>query len=189
MRRGRRVFQAKQFDGLLELFAEDGVIISDDILGGFIESKGLSKLLDGPLRVRPGLPQIFENSVVANGKPEFGQFTLDSLMRPDWIFLLELSNELNQWPVNGRSAGLSAFPTPIVLKSLAMPADDGFRFDDDQRFLPFSEDLGQPDQKKTILRLEFGPFDRLLTDNQLLPQQGVFEIGIHSKKFSQGKSA
>lgn len=54
MRGRRRVLETKAFDGLLELFAEDGIIITDDIFCGVIESKGLTKLLDGPLRMRFG---------------------------------------------------------------------------------------------------------------------------------------
>jgi len=54
MRSGWRVLQAQALDVLLELFAEDGIVVPDDISGRFIKRKGLSKLLDGPLRVRLG---------------------------------------------------------------------------------------------------------------------------------------
>ena len=46
------VFKPKSLYGLLELMAEDFIIITYHIFGGFIESKGFTKLLNCPLRVR-----------------------------------------------------------------------------------------------------------------------------------------
>ena len=50
----RFVFQAEAFNGLLEFIAEDGIVITDDIFGRFVESKGFPKLLNRPLGMRPG---------------------------------------------------------------------------------------------------------------------------------------
>ena len=47
----RRVFQSEAFYRLFEFVAEDSIVITDDILSGFIKGKGLTKLLYGPLRV------------------------------------------------------------------------------------------------------------------------------------------
>ncbi len=46
------VFQPKPFYGLFELIAIDTIVITDNILGCFVESKNFTKLLNGPLRVR-----------------------------------------------------------------------------------------------------------------------------------------
>ena len=46
------VFKAKLFYSLFELIAIDSIIIMDNIFSGFIESKGFTKLLNCPLRVR-----------------------------------------------------------------------------------------------------------------------------------------
>ncbi len=45
------VFHAEFFYLLLEIFAEDFIIVSDDIFGCFIESKSFTKLLNSPLRM------------------------------------------------------------------------------------------------------------------------------------------
>ena len=46
------VFQTENSYLLLEVSTEYFIIISDDIFCGFIKSKGFTKLLNGPLRVR-----------------------------------------------------------------------------------------------------------------------------------------
>jgi len=55
----RRVFESKAFYRFFELFAEDSIVIPNDILGSFIKGKGFTKLLNGPLRVR-----IWRNTIV-----------------------------------------------------------------------------------------------------------------------------
>ena len=49
---GGFIFQTKPSYGLLEFVTIDTIIITDNIFCGFIESKGFTKLLNGPLRVR-----------------------------------------------------------------------------------------------------------------------------------------
>jgi hypothetical protein len=54
MRGGGRVFEAEAFDGLLEFIAEDAIVVTDDVLCRRVEVKRLTKLLDGPFRMRLG---------------------------------------------------------------------------------------------------------------------------------------
>ncbi len=46
------VFQPKPFYGLFELITVDTIVITDNILGCFVESKSFARLLNCPLRVR-----------------------------------------------------------------------------------------------------------------------------------------
>ena len=48
----RGVFESKAFYRFFELFAEDSIVIPNDISCSFIKGKGFTKLLNGPLRVR-----------------------------------------------------------------------------------------------------------------------------------------
>ncbi len=45
---------AEAFDGLLEFFAEDAVVVTDDNLCRRVKVKRLAKLLDGPFGMRSG---------------------------------------------------------------------------------------------------------------------------------------
>ena len=48
------VFKTKTLDMAFEVFTEDFVVIPNDVFCGFIKSESFPKLLDDPLRMRPG---------------------------------------------------------------------------------------------------------------------------------------
>jgi len=84
--------------------------------------------------------------------------------------------------INGRT---SAYFTPRQLcpeepEDLAMPTDDRFGLDDDQRFAPASPDARQQDPEETICVLDRRTLPLSLENGQLLPQGKVLKRQVAS---------
>ena len=77
-----------------------------------------------------GFPHVFGDRIVADIKSQFGQFALNPLRRPERIFLLKPTYQLDEFPVYLRSSDSPGFPPPVVFEAFAMPFDDGLRLDD-----------------------------------------------------------
>src|SRR5215469_12943807 len=71
---------------------------------------------------------------------QFEQFTMDTRRTPEWILPAHPANQLTNLFGHRWSSRLAPpnLPSPEQPKSLAMPANDGFRFDDQQRRLPIA---------------------------------------------------
>ncbi len=62
--------------------------------------------------------------------PELEQFTMDSRHTPQRIGAAHLPDQCTNFEISFRTTSVTAFPSPVVTKTLTVPADDGFRLND-----------------------------------------------------------
>jgi len=62
------------------------------------------------------------------------------------------------------------FPSPEQPEALAVPGNDGFRFDDDERRSPVAPELLQPGPEVSIRGSVFWALHRALQNGKLMPQ-------------------
>ena len=76
---------------------------------------------------------VFGNGSLGNLNVQLHQLTVDPRCAPDRVLAAHGSNQIADLFGNLRPSGLSVpnLESPIPTKSLTMPADDGFRHDDD----------------------------------------------------------
>jgi hypothetical protein len=77
---------------------------------------------------------------------EFKQFAVDTGRAPERILAAHLANQLanlfRHWWTPGLA--MTDFPRPEQIEAFAVPANDGFRLDDDQGRLPIVPSFAQP---------------------------------------------
>jgi hypothetical protein len=90
-------------------------------------------LEERPPRLRWTSDHVFGNGSLRNLNVQLHQLTVDPGCAPDRVLAAHGSNQIADLFRNWRPSGLSVpnLPSPIPTKSLMMPADDGFRHDDD----------------------------------------------------------
>jgi len=81
---------------------------------------------------------VFGNGRLGNLNAQFQEFAVNSRRSPERVIATDGSNEIARLPRNKRTSGsaMTNLPGPVPLKSLTMPTNDGFRFDDDQGRTP-----------------------------------------------------
>jgi hypothetical protein len=72
-------------------------------------------------------------------------------------------------------------PGPEQLETLAVPANDRFRFDDDQGRSPIAPDFAQPAPEESISGCQFRPFHRTTQDAELVSECEVFQLKGRSR--------
>jgi hypothetical protein len=65
------------------------------------------------------------------------------------------------------------FPDPEQPEALAVPADDGFRLDDDQGRSPIPPNVAQPSPEDSIGGRQFRPLHRATQDAKFVPERDV----------------
>ena len=68
------------------------------------------------------------------------------------------------------------FPCPEQLEALAVPANDSFRFDDDQGRSPVDPNLAQPSPEESIGGRQVRPLHRATKDAELVPEREVLQL-------------
>ena len=68
---------------------------------------------------------IFCDSIIANIKPKYCEFFLDSLSWPNRVFSLHSLDKFYKFPIYIRPANSSRFPFPVKMKSFFVPNDNG----------------------------------------------------------------
>jgi len=71
--------------------------------------------------------------------------------------------------------------SPVHFESLSMPFDDGFRFDDEERILPLSKQVGHETEEHPVLTSEPQLRRRAQRDFKLLSNKQVFELKLGSR--------
>ena len=81
---------------------------------------------------------VFGNGRLGNLNAQFQEFAVNSRRSPGRIVTTYGSNQIASFLGNTGTSGptVANLPRPVPLKSLTMPTDDGFRFDDDQGRTP-----------------------------------------------------
>jgi hypothetical protein len=77
-----------------------------------------------------------------------------------------------------------AFPGPKQAESLAMPGNDGFRFNNDESRTPLGPDSQEPNPEKPVSRSRFWATDRTFKDDDLVSESGDF--GLERETRSKG---
>ena len=109
---------------------------------------------------------------------EFEQFPMDARRTPERIIATQLPNEFVHILRNAGSSGLPTanFPGPEHTKTLAVPANDCFRLEDEQGGAPINPNLGQPGPQESIGSDQFRPLHRATQDTELVPERKVFQL-------------
>jgi hypothetical protein len=103
---------------------------------------------------------------------QFEQLAIKSRRTPERVEIRHLKNMVTDLRADRRPPGflLSRLKSPEQLKTLSVPPNDSFGFDDDQRLLPGAPASTKHDPEKTVicanlrLFLMTFPDDRLLED-------------------------
>jgi hypothetical protein len=95
-----------------------------------------SPSLGGRLRIAD---HVFGNGRLRNLNAEFQKFAVYPRCAPERILAAHRSNQIARflWNLGKSASSMTYLPSPIPLKSLTMPFNDGFRLNDDQRGTPF----------------------------------------------------
>src|SRR5215475_8932685 len=81
---------------------------------------------------------VFGDGRLGNLNAQFQEFSVNSSRSPGCIITTHGSNQIASFFRNTGTSGsaVANLPGPVPLKSLTMPANDGFRFDNDQGRTP-----------------------------------------------------
>ena len=114
---------------------------------------------------------------------EFQKFSMYSRRTPERVRQAHFSHELSSLLVNSRASVPTAFPAPVVTKSLPMPADNCIRPHNMQDTRPVRLKLAQydPEQSVRIAQARSGATEfqgcQLLTQCQILKSQVAATAG------------
>src|SRR5215469_6940603 len=95
---------------------------------------------------------VLAHACLSDVDAQFEQFTVDTRRTPERILAAHSANQLPNLFGHRRTPGLAPpnFPGPEQPKSLAMPANNSFRLDDEQRGLPIAPSFAQPSPQQSI---------------------------------------
>ena len=68
--------------------------------------------------------------------PELEQFTMDSRCTSQRIGAAHLPDQYTNFEISFRTTSVTTFPSPVITKTLAVPANDSLRLNDVKRVLP-----------------------------------------------------
>jgi len=126
-------------------------------------------------------PHPTQDGSLGDVEAEHCEFTVNARRSPSWVPGDHAENESTQLLGRWSSADANAFPrdpTPIQREAGAMPTDDSFRLDNEERLPPPMPESAQDDPEQPIW--DGKPRMRMPTcqDGKLLPQGQVFEEEI-----------
>ena len=115
---------------------------------------------------------VFGDRCLENVDSKLEQFAMNSRGSQEGIIFTHRADELTNllgYPGSSRLA-LPAFPGPKQSKSLAMPSDDGFRFNNDKGRAPLWPIAKEPNPEESIPGSEFWAMGGTLQDDDLVSQ-------------------
>ena len=106
-----------------------------------------------------------------------GQFGYDPRRAPSGVLPGHAANQLTDFACDRRASRctFSGFPAPIAFESLAVPVNDRFRLNDDERRSPVRPQSRQAHPEGPIAWTQLRPFDRLLEHRHLLSQCQILD--------------
>jgi hypothetical protein len=131
-------------------------------------------LKEGPPGLRRRLPladHVLGDAGLADIDAEFEQFAVDAGRSPKRIVAAHLADQFahvfrDRWPAR---LAVTNSPRPEQAKALAVPANDGFRLDDDQGRSPIDPNFAQPRPEESIGCRQFRPLHRATQHTELVP--------------------
>ena len=113
---------------------------------------------------------VFGDRCLGNVDSKLEQFAMNSRGSPEDIIFTNRADEITHLLGNPGSSRLAvpAFPGPKQSESLAMPSDDGFRFNDDKGRTPLWPIAKEPNPKESVPRPKFWAIGRTLQDDDLV---------------------
>ncbi len=124
--------------------------------------------------------EVFLNGAFGNGETEFEQFAVNAFGSPQPILLRHpLDQRDGSRRESGTATAVARFELPEETESLTMPAQEGVRFDDEERILPVFDATGEEDEPEPIGWREDGLFNLTVKDDKLLTKQSILgeEVG------------
>ena len=133
---------------------------------------------------------VFGDRCLENVDSKLAQFAMNSRGSQEGIIFTHRADELTNllgYPGSSRLA-LPAFPGPKQSKSLAMPSDDGFRFNNDKGRAPLWPIAKEPNPEEAVPRSKFWAVGGTLQDDDLVSQSEDFglECETRSKAGEEG---
>jgi hypothetical protein len=117
-----------------------------------------------------------------NLNAQLHEFTVNPRCAPKWILAAHCSNKMARFLRNARASRptMTNLPSPIPSESLTVPADDGFRLDDQHSGTPTRPHARQPNPQASIAAIEGRSswFLVSLQHGQLMAQ--CDDLGLHS---------
>ena len=114
----------------------------------------------------------FAHAGLADIDAELEEFTVDARSAPKRILATHPPNQFTGFLGHRWAAGLAAadFPSPEQSKSLAVPRDDGIRFDDAQSRAPFGPGSTKPSPQAPVESIELRLLHRALQYAKLVAE-------------------
>ena len=115
---------------------------------------------------------VFGDRCLGNVDSKLEQFTMNSRGSPEDIIFTNRADEITNLLGNPGSSRLTvpAFPGLKQSESLAMPSDDGFRFNNDESRSPHRPEAKEPDPEESVPRSKFWAIDRSFQDDDLVSE-------------------
>ena len=121
---------------------------------------------------------VFGNSCFRDIDAQFQKLSVYSRRTPKWICQAHFPNQLPGFPVNTRPPAFSAFPSPVVAKSLTMPADYCSRLHNVQDIRPAGPEATQDHPEQAVRICQVRPGTAKFQRCQLLPQSQIFKCQL-----------
>ena len=137
-----------------------------------------------------GTAHVFRDRTGTDIDLEASQFGLDSTLAPQRVLAShapDKGSDLRRDPFSTHSSQPSGSPPPVCPPTIAVPAKDSFRSDNDQTCLPLSEPTTGKDPETTIGITNRRPHLAALEDNQLLPQAEILGHQSRSRLEPRGE--
>ena len=121
---------------------------------------------------------VLAHAGLADIDAEFEKLAMDAGCTPKWILAAHLPNH---WRISFDTGGRPGwpcpnFPGPVQPEVFTVPANDGFRLDDDQGRSPIAPNFAQPRPSEPIGKSQLWPLHRATQDAELVPECEVFEL-------------
>ena len=118
--------------------------------------------------------EILRDRRLGEAESELQKLAVNPWSSPGWIRSMHVEDELSDFGMDRRSARRlrSALPAPVEAEALTVPAEHGFRLDEDESLTPFGPELGEPDPHQSIGGPKLGSPPRALAleDEELMAE-------------------